>query len=198
MALAETIARNIASVLEEKGGAVMALSGGSSPVDLYRALSRMDMGWPKVTITLVDDRDVPADHPDSNQRLLAENFFQHRAAAAEFIPLASWDAQRIPDLAILGMGEDGHFASLFPMMLDDPAAFDPEAEPAILKTGPLGNPPHPRQTMNLALIMRIPELILLIRGEGKARVLDKARAGANLPITRLLSCCRDRIRIERT
>ena len=84
------------------------------------------------------------------------------------------------------MGEDGHFASLFPAMLEADLAFDPHAAPRVISTVPMGNPKVSRVTMNLSMILGIQTRILLIVGERKKSTLQKALAGFDLPITRLL------------
>lgn len=176
----------MAETLAAKGKVSLALSGGSSPVDLYRLLSSVEFDWARVSITLIDDRLVPADHPDSNQQLIAKTLRQNNAADAVFIPLEDWPDNEIADIAVLGMGSDGHFASLFPSMLDQSQAFDPAAHPAIIRTPPQGIPKHPRITMNLAMIRAIPCRILLVVGAEKQALLSAARSTTDLPISRLL------------
>ena len=176
----------MAQNLAKKGKVSLALSGGSSPVELYRLLSSVEFDWARVNITLIDDRLVPADHPDSNQRLISETLHQNNAADAAFIPLADWPYNEIADIAVLGMGNDGHFASLFPSMLGQSQAFDPAAHPAIIRTPPQGIPKHPRITMNLAMIRAIPCRILLVVGAEKQALLSTARSETDLPLSRLL------------
>ena len=187
MPLLDQIKTALSEALAEKGAVCMAVSGGSSPVALYQALSQVELDWASVTITLIDDRRVPSDHPDSNQRLIEETLLQHKAAAAHFVPLEAWPEQSIPDIAILGMGGDGHFASLFPAMMESGEGFDPKAEPAILTTEPQGNPSHPRITMSLSMILAIPFRVLMVIGDEKKDVLAAAQSGQDLPITRLLA-----------
>ena len=187
MPLLDRITMALSEVLAAKGKASLALSGGSSPVALYQSLSRVDLDWASVTVTLIDDRLVPSDHPDSNHRLIKETLLQDKAAAATFIPLDDWSADNIPDIAVLGMGTDGHFASLFPAMLARGEGFDPDAAPAILTTEPLGNPEHPRITMSLSMILAIPDRVLMVIGNEKQAVLAAAQSGQDLPITRLLA-----------
>ena len=186
MTLLDRIHDKMQETLKRKSEVNLALSGGSSPITLYEELSTYDFDWSKVTLTLIDDRQVAADHPDSNQLLISQKMRQNKASEARFIPLDKWPEDRIPDIAILGMGVDGHFASLFPSMLDQPEAFYPRWKPAILRTGPEGHPKYNRITMNLAMILSIPFRILLVIGAEKEAVLSVARNGTDLPITRLL------------
>ena len=191
MTLVETITKALKDRLARQDQVSMAVSGGSSPIALYQALSAQDLDWARVAITLIDDRRVAPDHADSNQKLIADTLLQGPTKAASFIPLEDWPQSRIPDIGILGMGGDGHFASLFPAMLDDaafdPAAFDPAASPAIITTPPMGNPLHPRISMNLAMILNIPLRLLMVIGDEKITVLRKAQSGQDYPITRLLA-----------
>ena len=187
MTLINEIAASLEAGLSKSGKVSIALSGGSSPTALYEGLSSIDLDWARVRVTLIDDRLVPADHDDSNQKLVRKTLLQGKASTAEFIRLQDWPESNLPDIAILGMGTDGHFASLFPVMMGDAEAFHPEADPAIIKTAPMGNPLHPRITMNLAMILAIPHRVLIVVSEEKKAVLSAALSGIDLPITRLLA-----------
>ena len=186
MDLADELAETLDSLIASDSVASIALSGGSSPIGLYQDLSKKAIDWHRVKVTLIDDRKVPADHQDSNQLLLKETLFQDKAARAKFVSLEEWPTNQSPDIGILGMGDDGHFASLFPAMLDIDLAFNPEAKPKVIATAPMGNPKVSRLTMNLSMILGIQTRILLIVGERKKSTLQKALAGVDLPITRLL------------
>ena len=186
MDLADELAETLDSLIASDSVASIALSGGSSPIGLYQDLSKKAIDWHRVKVTLIDDRKVPADHQDSNQLLLKETLFQDKAARAKFVSLEEWPINQSPNIGILGMGDDGHFASLFPAMLDIDLAFNPEAKPKVIATAPMGNPKVSRLTMNLSMILGIQTRILLIVGERKKSTLQKALAGFDLPITRLL------------
>ena len=187
MTLINTIAASLRDSLLKTGKVSIALSGGSSPVALYEGLSSIDLNWARIRVTLIDDRLVPADHDDSNQKLVRKTLLRGKAGMAQFIRLQDWQEDHFPDIAILGMGTDGHFASLFPAMMGDAMAFDPAADPAILTTTPMGNPPHARITMNLSMILAIPNRVLMVVGDEKKAILSAALNGKDLPITRLLS-----------
>ena len=187
MTLINAIAASLRDSLLKNGKASIALSGGSSPVALYEGLSAIDLNWARVCVTLIDDRLVPANHEDSNQKVVRKTLLCGKARVAQFIRLQDWQEGHFPDIAILGMGTDGHFASLFPAMMDDARAFDPAADPAIITTSPMGNPPHARITMNLSMILAIPHRVLMVIGEEKKAILSAALNGADLPITRLLT-----------
>ena len=187
MTLIDDIATSLQDSLLKIGKVSIALSGGSSPVALYEGLSSIDLEWARIRVTLIDDRLVAADHDDSNQKLVRKTLLHGKAGKAQFIGLQEWREGHFPDIAILGMGKDGHFASLFPEMMDDARAFDPAADPAIINTAPMGNPLYPRITMNLSMILAIPHRVLMVVGKEKRAVLNAALNGADLPITRLLA-----------
>ena len=187
MTLIDEIEALLKAGISKFGEVSIALSGGSSPVALYEGLSSLDLDWMRVHVTLIDDRLVPADHSDSNQKLVRSTLLRGRARMAKFTRLQDWQEDHFPDIAILGMGTDGHFASLFPAMMGDARAFDPAADPAILTTAPIGNPPHARITMNLSMILAIPNRVLMVVGDEKEAVLNAALNGEDLPITRLLA-----------
>ncbi len=134
-ALAEGLATRVADALSAgitaRGRASLAVSGGSTPKAFFKALSSAGIDWPKVTVTLVDERFVPPENDRSNHKLVAENLLQNAARAAAFVPLyhagetaeeAATEATTATagicqpfDVAILGMGTDGHTASFFPV-----------------------------------------------------------------------------------
>ena len=185
------IADHLSRAIAERGAASLIVSGGSSPLAIFKALKAVKIDWAKVTISLVDDRDVPADHPDSNELLLQMHLLKDEIASANFISLAR-DPDKVAmiarpfDVMLLGMGTDGHFASLFPDMISDEAAFGLGAAPTILRTGIKGSPAHPRVTMNLAMILQSSHIYLLVNGAAKAAVFADAQHNHNLPIAALL------------
>ncbi len=189
----------MAQAISEKGSACLVLSGGSSPVPVFAALAQTDFAWDKVTMTLVDERNVPPTHSDSNHALIRDNLLQGAASQARFIPLYDNDeafAQiGVGDVALLGMGTDGHFASLFPDMIGDETAFSLGAKPAIIKTGPQGSPVHPRISMNLSLIAQIPHCCLLLPNTEKSALFERAKTDDSLPVHYLHKALGDRLTI---
>src|SRR5690625_892866 len=119
-ALAADIRFLLEKTLIERDQAVLAVSGGRSPILLYKALSKQDIDWERIHIILVDERYVPSDHPDSNEGLVRQHLLQHHAARATLSGLAyqtdslEQDVQNAnttlpkPDIIVLGMWEDGH------------------------------------------------------------------------------------------
>lgn len=188
LALADAVAENLNAGIAARGGAALAVSGGSTPARFFRALSqRTDIDWAKVTVTLVDERWVDEDSDRSNARLVKANLLQGPAAAATFVPLwrggtepdaagiakANTAILAIPvlDAAILGMGNDGHTASFFPGgdALDE--ALTAEGPVLAIRAPGAG---EPRVTLTLRRLLAADALYLHIEGNEKAEVLDKA------------------------
>ncbi|MGH6761863.1 MAG: 6-phosphogluconolactonase [Phyllobacterium sp.] len=133
-ALAEALAARLAGLLQkgiaERGEALLAVSGGNTPVRFFEALSKEKLDWDKVIVTLVDDRFVVPESERSNEGLAYRRLLKNEAAKAQFIPLYSpadsiqeaagiandrMAALPLPfDVVVLGMGNDGHTASFFP------------------------------------------------------------------------------------
>ena len=191
MNIVKLISDKLNSSIENKGFGSLVVSGGSSPISIYEELSNIDLSWSKVFLTLVDDRLVDPDHKDSNQKLLHNHLIKNKAKNINFFPLTenflSYTEFKKPfDITLLGMGEDGHFASLFPDMINQNEAFDLNASPKILITPPQGNPFIPRITMNLSLIMESLNIILLVKGKAKQNIFEKAKQEQKLPIHHLI------------
>ena len=149
-------------------------------------LSRRDVDWPKVTLTLVDERWVPPAHERSNEKLVRDFLKQGAAAEAQFVSLycdtvspdlglqrVSASLPHVIDVAVLGMGADGHTASFFPDGDNLAAATDPDtAQPVIsMRASGAG---EPRMTLTLSKLASSDVLYLHIEGQQKADVLDKA------------------------
>ena len=191
MSIVKLISDRLNSSIENEGSASLVVSGGSSPIRIYEELSNIDISWSRVFLTLVDDRFVDPDHKDSNQKLLYNHFIKNKAKDIKFFPLTKnflkkTNFKKPFDITLLGMGEDGHFASLFPDMINDNDAFDLNESPKILITPPQGNPNLPRITMNLSLIMKSINIVLLIKGKAKQDIFNKAKKDEDLPIHYLI------------
>jgi 6-phosphogluconolactonase len=191
-ALAAYVRAALADAITKRGRAVLAVSGGSTPVKFFQAMSKLDLAWEQVTVMLVDERMVPAIHERSNARLVRENLLQNKAANAFFVPMYSgaFDegdaahqietvmkrAQLVPaDFVILGMGNDGHTASFFPGGDHLADAIDPQQEALVLPMHADGAG-ETRLTLTLPVLLAAREIALHIEGQGKRDVLDKARA----------------------
>ena len=191
MSIVKLISDKLNSSIENIGSGSLVLSGGTSPISIYEELSNIDISWSKVFLTLVDDRLVDPDHKDSNQKLLHNHFIKNKAKNINFFPLtenflSNTEFKKPFDITLLGMGEDGHFASLFPNMKNKYEAFNINASPKILITPPQGNPLIPRITMNLSLIMESLNIILLVKGKAKQNIFEKAKKEKKLPIHHLI------------
>ena len=129
MILTKLISDKLKLAIDKKGTATFVVSGGTSPLKLFEDLSKIDLPWNKVQITLVDDRLVNKNHIHSNQKLINDHLLKNKAKLANFIPLSEKIIKSkiiiTPfDVNLLGMGEDGHFASLFPDMINNFNLFD--------------------------------------------------------------------------
>ena len=189
---AQSIYEALKNNIDKNGSASFVVSGGSSPVKIFNDLSKSDLDWSKVSVTLVDDRVVSSEHSDSNEKLLKENLFINNASVAKFISLKSdsdevMNINRPFDIMLLGMGEDGHFASLFPELVDNSNYFDLSANPEIIFTEPMGSPCHKRVSMNLSMILKSKKIILLVSSSAKSILVDQALENKYLPIHFLLN-----------
>lgn len=199
--LARELARQLSSGIKTRGEALLAVSGGSTPRGMFARLARQQLGWNQVNVTLVDERFVPPDHRDSNERLVRENLLRGEASAAGFIPMyaaGSADAaatqfaaqlkDRLPFAAlVLGMGGDGHTASWFPDSEQLAEVIDPgnAALAAVVSTP---SSPHPRLTLTLPAVLQSDRLFLHITGVDKRTVLDANLVGeAAQPIGAILN-----------
>ena len=203
--LADVVATNLRSALQERDSASLALSGGNTPKAFMRALSVQPLDWSRVAVTLVDERWVPEDNARSNARLLRENLLQGPAAAARFLPLYRETATpeealddvesdlatlALPfDAVVLGMGNDGHTASFFPGGDRLAEALDPDSGLRVLPMRAPGAG-EPRITLTLPPLLAARHLYLHIEGEEKQAVLAQALggtdAGAGYPVRAVL------------
>ena len=191
--LTNSIVDSLISSINLNGHASFVVCGGNSPLPLYNNLSKKDLDWSKVSIFLGDDRVVPADHVDSNNYLIQHNLLQNNAASASFYSLIDLkisieDMKRPFDVVLLGLGNDGHFASLFPAQLGSADAFDITASPGlIISDQELGSPCYKRISMNLSLLMDTKRCILLVPNENKRMIVERALEDNQLPLHYLLN-----------
>lgn len=191
-ALANKVAALLTAAVDAKGKASIAVSGGSTPKGFFKALSMKKLPWQAITITLADERWVDNDSSDSNTQLVQENLLQNEAVKATFFLLkqgeilseatlaeltAAAEQQILPlDVLILGMGEDGHTASLFPCS-DEITQCLASDSPALLKVLPK-TAPHQRITFSFSALANSKNTFLHISGVSKKQVLAKAIAGS--------------------
>ena len=189
--LADDVTSLLTKCIEQNGSASLAVSGGSTPVDLFERLSGMDIPWQDVVIFLVDERWVEPDDNDSNERLVRTHLLKDRAASARFFGMKNRAAtagegekkceeelKKVPlpfDVLILGMGGDGHTASLFPGAIKLPAATDMNSGRTCMALAPV-TAPHERMSLTLPVILSARNIFLHIVGPEKRKVLEKAMA----------------------
>ena len=198
--LTESIADSLNSGISLNDRASLVVCGGNSPLQLYKNLSSKNLDWSKVSIFLGDDRVLPADHKDSNNFLIHQYLIKNNASAASFHALLdhkdSMEGIKCPfDVVLLGLGNDGHFASLFPAQLNIPEAFDAEASPTIIVSDQeLGSPSYKRVSMNLSLLTNTKRCILLVPSSEKRKIVETAYTDNQLPLHFLLT--QQKIKVE--
>ena len=184
-AAASVLAERLSVALAERGRATLVVSGGSTPVDCFHALAQAELDWGRVRVTLTDERCVAATHEASNERMVRRELLCGPATCAEFVSVtdATVDQFVEPFAAVLvGMGADGHFASIFPEMADLDAALSLDRPPALVPVTTEASP-WPRVTMTLSLLCRSALIVLLAYGQDKRSVLEEAE---NFPVGSLL------------
>ena len=201
--LALNVAKQLSDAIDARGTATLVVSGGRSPVAFFQNLAKQKLDWSKVVVTLADERWVPVEHTDSNAGLLKRYLLQGPAAKAQFLSLYSATANleqaaeqadrllaELPpiDVLILGMGDDGHTASLFP---NSPNLADALKVDGTRRCYPMLAPTVPRQrlTMSRALLASAKTTVLSISGQSKLTTLSAALAGddvAAMPIRAFL------------
>lgn len=201
---AEIVAANLRAGIDARGEALIGLSGGTTPRNFLSLLSEQKLDWSRVTVTLCDDRWVPPGNDRSNEHLLRETLLCNEAASAKFVPLYidSADPQsalsqvtanvaklNLPfDVIVLGMGSDGHTASLFPggdhlseaLRTNDSVRVLPMRAP---------DAPEPRVTLTLSALTCTRAMYLHIEGAEKKAVFDRvmsAPAAERAPIRAVL------------
>jgi 6-phosphogluconolactonase len=204
IALAEKVVALLSADIEARGAASLVVSGGRTPMGFFHLLSQQLLDWSAVTVTLADERWVDADHQDSNEKLVRENLLINEAHQGQFISLKNAAVNAVDGeseceqalaatgqftVVILGMGDDGHTASLFPGA--DALALGlsmDSGRTAIAVTPAVA--PHQRMSMTLPRLLDTQQLIIHISGSNKQAVLQAAQSGDDaeeLPIRAILN-----------
>lgn len=168
--------------LENHERAGLVVSGGNTPLSCLQILSESDLPWHRVDVTLTDEREVPPDHCDSNEKMVRENLLVGRAKSARFLRLEMQTVVALQPFTctLVGMGEDGHFASLFP---DSPQLAEGlQSKSEILRVSTPSSP-YARISMTLSSIINSRVIILLVFGDAKRRILERTE---DYPVHHLL------------
>jgi 6-phosphogluconolactonase len=202
--LAARIAASLAAAVGARGVASLVVSGGRSPVRLFEILREQPLDWSHVCVALADERWVSPEDAGSNERLVREVLLKDHAAPARFLGLkngaptpdlgavSAWETfARVPrpfDAVVLGMGDDGHTASLFPGSPNLPRALNQAAAAGCVGMwAPVE--PHPRLSLNLTALLDSRRIAVLITGESKWRTYAAACAAGpveDMPIRAVL------------
>lgn len=216
--LAAQLAGELQNAIAKRGTAVMAVSGGSTPADLYRILSTKELDWSKVSIVLIDERWVDLGEAGSNQDFIQSTLLRGRAAAAKFVGLKTDSANpylalhkvrrriaKIPlpfDVCVFGLGSDGHTASWFPHANGLSAALRP-AGPLVhaIKALPseVTGPFTERITLGLAAFTNAHNLHLMFTGQQKQQTWQQALADgpiADMPVRALIANTRKTLQVH--
>ncbi|GKX61536.1 6-phosphogluconolactonase [Pragia fontium] len=190
--LAQRIITELQKGITSKGKASLVVSGGKTPLGLFKLLSQQPLEWDKVTITLADERWVDCHDEASNEKLVRENLIQDQAATAQFVSLKNdsltpfdgaagiekslKDIVKPFDVVILGMGDDGHTASLFPGAENLFPALDMKSKKLCMGMTPL-TAPLDRLTLTLPALLNSRQIFLHLVGENKRVVYHQAQEG---------------------
>jgi len=193
--------------LASRGAASLVVAGGTTPQPIFQRLSQEHLDWPRVHVGLTDERWVRASHADSNEHLVRHALLRNQAGSAQFHPLynnaprpsaglaaaeRSINAMPRPfDAVLLGMGTDGHFASLFPGLPETKAGLDLH-NPALWVAVDKPQNGYARLSLTMTALLHARLILVAISGRPKRTVALQALAGTgDTPIATLLSHRKD-------
>ena len=208
-------AKIIEAAISQRNYAVIAVSGGQSPIPLLTALSKISLPWNKVTVTLIDERWIPASHADSNENLVRTHLLRNKATSANFVGFTSYLAASLGDdifkqapqpsvqmlleqhlnalpnldLAVFGVGQDGHTASWFPQ--SPQLAQCLATTQRCLMTEPV-TAPYLRLTLSASYLNQARTAFMFAPGSAKLKVLNGVLQEPNplkFPVAYLFKNC---------
>ena len=209
-AAAEYIVAAIQRSLTDAPEATIIVSGGSTPGNSYEILANTALPWHRVHVLLSDERCVPVDHEASNEGMIRRLLMINRAADANLVSVCDKDlslqdqcdalSQKLTllptpfSIALLGMGEDGHFASLFPDCDRPDDGFNPDSEHRCMLVRTAASA-QSRITLTMSTLLRSREILLLFFGDAKRAVYEQAKLpDRDFPLSRLLQQQRTPVR----
>lgn len=202
-------ARLLQTAVDKSGASTFVVSGGSSPMPLYDRLAKTALSWNDITVALADERWVGVDHEASNEKKIRASLLQEHAAVASFIgmknaatspqaglPECESDYQQLPEpvaLTVLGLGSDGHTASLFPFSAGIDEALNVHNENWCAAIDAIESEVTgrytARMTLTLSALLRSQHIFLLIMGDDKLQTLKRAQSATDqisMPIRAVL------------
>lgn len=201
-AAAERVADALKKRLVDQPQASLVVTGGSTPENCYQLLAKTALPWDRVHIVLSDERCVPVDHEASNEGMIRRLLMTERAASANLVSI--YAKELAPDdqcdaiteklnsmptpfsMSLLGMGEDGHFASLFADFDRLNEGLDPDSDQRCMLLRTAASP-HPRITLTMSTLSRSNEILLLFFGATKRKIYERAKLpDCDYPVSRLL------------
>ena len=201
-AAAQHISSAIGASLVDTAETAIIVTGGSSPVNCYELLADKALPWHNVHVLISDDRCVPVDHEASNEGMIRRSLLTKHAANANLIPIykqdllpedqcrvlsEQMDSLPLPfSISLLGMGVDGHFASLFPDFSQLENGLDEGGEDRCLPVQTAASS-YQRISLTMATMIQSREILLLFFGDEKREIYERAkRPDSNFPVSRLL------------
>ena len=208
---ADKIAELLDDSIASRGAASLVVAGGTTPQPIFDRLSQLHLDWPKVHVGLTDERWVRPNHPQSNEYLVRHSLLRNQAKSARFHPLyrdtprpsaavaaAERSINSMPrplDVVLLGMGTDGHFASLFPGLPETKVGLDLH-NPALCVAVDKQQNGFARLSLTISALLHARLILVAISGRPKRTIALQALAGnADTPIATLLTHRKDDLEI---